>query len=300
MPKKRLDAHLVDAGLAANRTQARGLILAGRVRVADTVSDKPGRLVAGDAAVTVDAGAEYVSRGGHKLAHALDTFQIDVHGLVCADVGASTGGFTDCLLQRGAAHVFAIDVGYGQLAWTLQQDPRVTVVDRTNVRFLTALPGETHVDLVTIDVSFIGLGLVIPAVRRWLAGSVHGGIVALIKPQFEAGRTQVGKGGVIRDPEVHRAVLTQVLSAAASEGLDVLGLTTSPITGPAGNTEFLAWLRPGTGTGDVATLVTACLPTAQDAPNPTETPPSPAPTKKPQPPTPNPQPPSPKKPFPLI
>ncbi len=292
-PKLRLDAYLVAAGLAANRSQAQGLILAGRVRVAGAVADKPGRLVAGDAAVSIEPAAAYASRGGHKLAHALETFQVDVRGLVCADVGASTGGFSDCLLQRGAAHVFAIDVGYGQLAWTLQQDSRVTVLDRSNVRYLAHLPGDVHVDLVTIDVSFIGLGLVLPVVRHWLAEPARGGIIALIKPQFEAGRKQVGKGGVIRDPAVHRAVLTQVLSAAAAEGLAVLGLTTSPITGPAGNTEFLAWLRPGVGTGDIAAMVAACVPAGQAAPETNETPPAPPDTDslataKPQPPTPNP------------
>ncbi len=261
MPKLRLDAYLVTAGLATNRTQARGLILAGRVRVAGAVADKPGWLVPDGTAVVVEPAAEYVSRGGYKLAHALDTFQIDVRGLTCADVGASTGGFTDCLLQRGAAHVFAIDVGYGQLAWTLQQDPRVTVLDRTNVRYLTNLPDGVRVDLVTIDVAFISLGLVVPVVRRWLSAAAPSGIIALIKPQFEAGRAHVGKGGVVRDPRIHRVVLTEVLTQAVSEGLDVLGLTSSPITGPAGNIEFLAWLRPGTGTGDVSALVEGCVPT---------------------------------------
>lgn len=260
--KFRLDAYLVEAGLAANRTQAHGLILAGRVRVDGAVADKPGRPVAAGAAVTVEPAAEYASRGGYKLAHALDTFQIDVHGLTCADVGASTGGFTDCLIQRGAAHVFAIDVGYGQLAWALQQNPRVTVLDRTNVRYLTVLPAGARADLVTIDVSFIGLGLILPVVRHWLTQPACTGIIALIKPQFEAGRRQVGKGGVVRDPLLHRAILIRVLTQAMAEGLDVFGLTTSPITGPAGNIEFLAWLRPGPGAGDILPLVDRCLPTA--------------------------------------
>lgn len=260
MTKQRLDTYLVTSGLAANRTQARGLILAGRVRVDSTVADKPGRLVPDGTAVAVEPAAEYVSRGGYKLAHALDTFQIAVYGLVCADVGASTGGFTDCLLQRGAAHVFAIDVGYGQLAWTLRQDPRVTVLDRTNVRYLATLPGAAHIDLITIDASFIGLNLILPVVRHWLVEPARGGIIALIKPQFEAGRAQVGKGGVVRDPHLHRTILTQVLTQAITEGLDVLGLTTSPITGPAGNVEFLTWLCPGTGTGDIPTLVEQCIP----------------------------------------
>ena len=258
MSKQRLDSLLVEAGLAVNRTQARGLILAGQVLVDGSVSDKAGVLVPTTARVTVQQGPAFVSRGGAKLAAALDQFGVDVHGMTCADVGASTGGFTDCLLQRGAAHVTAIDVGYGQLAWKLRPDARGTVFERPNVRYLTELPGAGLVDLVTIDVSFIGLNLVIPAVLPWLKVP-HGSVIALVKPQFEAGRQQVGKGGVVRDPRVHHAVLEQTLTWAQSQRLDILGLMRSPITGPAGNIEFLVWLRPGNGGGDVSALIADCL-----------------------------------------
>lgn len=253
---------LIERGLAANDAQARGLILAGQVSVDGAVTSKVGVLVSETAQVSVRQAAAYVSRGGVKLAAALDTFGIAVQGLTCADVGASTGGFSDCLLQRGAAHVFAIDVGYGQLAWTLRGDARVTVLERTNVRYLFSLPGGRLVDLVTIDVSFIGLKLVIPAVLPWLQGPA-GSIVALIKPQFEASRRDVGRGGVIRESRVHRAVLSQALTWAQSQQLDALGLMRSPITGPAGNSEFLVWLRPGSGAGETATLVEGCLAAAQ-------------------------------------
>lgn len=259
MSKQRIDTLLMERGLAANWAQARGLILAGQVLVDGAVTDKAGALVKNTAQVTVQQGAAYVSRGGIKLAAALDAFAIPVDGLICADVGASTGGFSDCLLQRGAAHVLAIDVGYGQLAWKLRQDARVTVLERTNVRYLSSLPDDCLVDLVTIDVSFIGLNLVIPAVAPWLRAPT-GSIVALIKPQFEASKQQVGKGGVIKDTRVHRAVLTQTLTWAQRQQLDILGLIRSPITGPAGNSEFLVWLCPGSGAGAVSALVDGCLP----------------------------------------
>ncbi len=203
------------------------------------VTDKPGRLVSADAAVQVQERLRYVSRGGLKLEAALDAFGITPNGRVCADIGASTGGFTDCLLQRGAAKVYAIDVGYGQLAWSLRQDPRVIAIERVNIRHLETLP--EPVDLATVDVSFIGLSLVLPAVKRLLAP--NGQVVALIKPQFEAGRGQVGKGGVVRDGKVHRAVIEKVLTEAAAIGLASAGLIRSPITGPAGNIEFLVWLQ---------------------------------------------------------
>jgi 23S rRNA (cytidine1920-2'-O)/16S rRNA (cytidine1409-2'-O)-methyltransferase len=197
----------------------------------------------------VDAGHEialkspprFVSRGGEKLEHALSMFGLDVRDTVVADFGASTGGFTDCLLQRGAARVYAIDVGYGQLVMRLREDPRVEVMDRTNARALEELP--EPVNLVTIDVSFIGLGLVLPAARAVLED--EGRIVALVKPQFEAGRGQVGKGGVVRDPDVHRRVLEALFATAESQGLGVAGLTASPLRGPAGNVEFFALLVPG-------------------------------------------------------
>jgi 23S rRNA (cytidine1920-2'-O)/16S rRNA (cytidine1409-2'-O)-methyltransferase len=203
----------------------------------------------------------YASRGGLKLAAALDAFTIDTQGCIAADVGASPGGFTDCLLQRGAAKVYAIDVGYGQLAWALRKDPRVVVLDRTNARYLQRLP--EPVDLVTVDVSFISLRLVLPAALGWLRSG--GQIVALVKPQFEAGRGRLGKGGVVRNPAVHRAVLVEITDWAAGQGLGLQGVIRSPITGPAGNVEFLAWWAPGRpALGERTPLIDASL--AQGAP----------------------------------
>ena len=254
--KERLDLLLAERGLAESRQQAQSLILAGQVTVGGSVVDKPGTRVPLAADVTVAGGLPYASRGGHKLAAALDAFDLDVSGWTAADVGASTGGFTDCLLQRGAARVYAIDVGYGQLAWKLQQDPRVVVLDRTNARYLEALA--EPVDLATIDVSFISLRLILPAVSGWLRPG--GQIVALIKPQFEAGRDQVGKGGVVRDPAVHRAVLQDILTWAAARDLALMGLIRSPITGPAGNVEFLAHWASDARTGfPVSAQIDACL-----------------------------------------
>jgi 23S rRNA (cytidine1920-2'-O)/16S rRNA (cytidine1409-2'-O)-methyltransferase len=205
------------------------------------VADKPGQQVLEDAEVQIQRGLPYVSRGGLKLAAALDAFGVNPAHWVCADIGASTGGFTDCLLQRGAARVYAVDVGYGQLAWSLRQDPRVVSLERVNIRYLEGLP--EPVALATVDVSFIGLGLVLPRVATLL---VPGGqVIALIKPQFEVGKGQVGKGGVVRDPALHRAAIEQVLTQAAPIGLAPAGLIRSPIIGPAGNVEFLAWLREG-------------------------------------------------------
>ncbi|RLC56795.1 MAG: TlyA family rRNA (cytidine-2'-O)-methyltransferase, partial [Chloroflexota bacterium] len=211
MAKRRLDVLLVERGLAESRTQAQRLIRAGLVRVAGQVADKPGTQVATNAAITLQARPRFVSRGGEKLEAALVRFGLDVRGWVAADVGASTGGFTDCLLQHGARRVYAIDVGYGQLDWRLRNDPRVVVMERTNARYLESLP--EPVDLVTVDVSFISLGLILPMAVRWLKPG--GQVVALIKPQFEAGRREVGKGGVVRDPQVHRRVLERVLDIAA-------------------------------------------------------------------------------------
>jgi 23S rRNA (cytidine1920-2'-O)/16S rRNA (cytidine1409-2'-O)-methyltransferase len=185
-----------------------------------------------------------------KLASALDAFGLDVDGLTAVDVGASTGGFTDCLLQRGAAHVFAVDVGYGQLAWKLRSDARVTVLERTNIRYLEELPGGARVDLAVIDASFISLALVLPPTLRLLKRPAQ--VVALVKPQFEAGKDQVGKGGVVRDRQVHRRVLEEILQMAEGLGLSIGGLTASPIRGPAGNVEFLVWLGEGLA-GAVAT-----------------------------------------------
>jgi 23S rRNA (cytidine1920-2'-O)/16S rRNA (cytidine1409-2'-O)-methyltransferase len=229
---------LVERGLAASREQARARILAGDVLVDGQVAAKPGVLVADAAALEVRAAPTFVSRGGEKLAHALARFGIQVAGRVALDAGASTGGFTDCLLQRGARRVYAVDVGYGQLDWRLRQDPRVVVMERTNLRQLAALP--EPIDLATLDLSFISLRLVLEAVRQLLQPA--GEVVALVKPQFEAGRGQVGRGGVVRDPAIHRAVLDEVLGWAQAHGFGVRGLTASPLRGPAGNVEFLAHL----------------------------------------------------------
>lgn len=239
--KERLDVLLVNRGLAESCAWAQRLIMAGQVLINDKVHDKPGKSVPIDAAVRVRTPPPYVSRGGLKLAAALDEFGLDVSGLVAIDVGASTGGFTDCLLQQGTARVYAIDVGYGQLAWKLRTDSRVTVLERTNIRHLEQLPGGVLADLGVIDASFIGLGLVLPATLRLL--KPDGQIVALIKPQFEADKEQVGEGGVVRNAQTHRDVVKEVAQLAAQLGLTVAGLAVSPAPGPAGNIEFLIWLR---------------------------------------------------------
>jgi len=242
-----LDVLLVERGLAESREKAKRLIMAGEVLVGDRVVDKPGTRVAEDAEIRLRATLPYVSRGGLKLEAALDRFGVAVAGEVAADIGASTGGFTDCLLQRGAARVYAIDVGYGQLAWRLRNGPRVVVLERTNIRYLEGLP--EPVDLATVDVSFISLELVLPVVVRLL--KPEGEIIALIKPQFEAGREHVGKGGVVRDPEVHRSVLEGITAWALEHGLAVRGLMRSPLKGPAGNVEFLAYLSKGHGKASI-------------------------------------------------
>lgn len=241
MTKERLDVLLHKRGVAHSRERARRLILAGQVSVNGQTRDKPGMRVPTAAKITVKQKPRYASRGGAKLEAALRAFKIDVRGLIAADIGASTGGFTDCLLQHGAIRVYAIDVGYGQLAWRLRRNPRVVVMERVNARYLRELP--ELVDLATVDVSFISLRLVLPAVVRVLTS--NGQIVALIKPQFEAGRKQVGRGGVVKDPAVHRMVLHDVLTWAQSHDLQVKGTIISPLRGPAGNAEFLAHLTPG-------------------------------------------------------
>lgn len=239
MAKERLDVLLTKRGLAGSRAEAQRLIRAGEVRVAGQIADKPGAQVATNAEIAVAAHPRFVSRGGEKLEAALARFELNVMGVAAADVGASTGGFTDCLLQHGARRVYAIDVGYGQLDWRLRNDPRVVVMERTNARYLEGLP--EPVGLVTADVSFISLRLILPAAVGWL--EPDGQAIALIKPQFEAGPRHVEKGGVVRDPEVHRRVLEHVLCAAAELGLGLRGLMPSPLRGPAGNVEFLGWWR---------------------------------------------------------
>ena len=249
--KERLDRVLHQSGLVPSREMGKRLIMAGKVTVDGQMVDKPGTQVPVGAQLFVTAPPPYVSRGGLKLEAALDAFPVPVEGVVAADVGACTGGFTDCLLQRGAARVYAIDVGYGQLAWRLRQDERVVVMERTNARHLDALA--ELVDLVVVDVSFISLKLILPPAHSWLKPS--GSMVALIKPQFEAGRKQVGKGGVVRDPAVHQAVLHDLLTWAEAGGFGPQSLIRSPLKGPAGNVEFLVWLRPGTAGIPPAELV---------------------------------------------
>ncbi|NTW01268.1 MAG: TlyA family RNA methyltransferase [Oscillochloris sp.] len=293
MTKIRLDQLIVSRGLAETRSKAQALLLAGSVRVNGQPAGKAGTMVDATVVLEVTTALPYASRGGHKLAHALDSFNLSPAGLTALDTGASTGGFTDVLLQRGAARVYAVDVGYGILDYRLRADPRVVVLERTNIRYLSALseaggrrpgagaagqvsesarritdrrPSETGAteqealsegdttsdlphasavlaDCAVIDVSFISLKLVLPAVQRLI--SPNAWVVPLIKPQFEAGSDKVGKGGVIRDPAVHRAVLREVLTTSVALGLMPRGLVRSPILGPAGNVEFLAWLQPG-------------------------------------------------------
>ena len=238
--RQRLDEALVKRGLVENRSRARALIMAADVLVNGLPVTRAGASVRSGDELSLKAPPRFVSRGGEKLDHALTVFGIEVDDLIAADFGASTGGFTDCLLQRGAARVYAIDVGYGQLASRLRADPRVVVIERTNVRHLESLP--ERVDLVTIDVSFIGLGLVLPAAQNLL--NDRGRIVALVKPQFEAGRSEVGRGGVVRDPGTHRSVLEHLFATAVEQRLGITRLTASPLRGPAGNIEFLAALAP--------------------------------------------------------
>jgi 23S rRNA (cytidine1920-2'-O)/16S rRNA (cytidine1409-2'-O)-methyltransferase len=292
MPKSRLDLLLVEHGLADSRAQAQRLVMAGQVRVGGQVALKPSLSVDISAQLSLEQPPPFVSRGGEKLAAALQAFYVSLQGRACADVGASTGGFTDCLLQHGARRVYAIDVGQGILHWKLRQDARVVVLEKTNARYLDRLP--EPVSLVTIDVSFISLKIMLPVVKNWFAPLSHptffppssgddshsltsitprpssssrkretspeergeqdgleekvegNHLIVLIKPQFEAGRKQVSRGdGVIRDPEIHRQVLLDVLGYAIQEGYSVRGLLRSPLLGPKGNAEFLAWLIYG-------------------------------------------------------
>ena len=245
--RARLDTLLVDRGLAASRERARALILAGQVRVNGEIVSKAGHAVAADADVALDAPDHpYVGRGGVKLAHALDVFRLDPAGRIALDVGASTGGFTDVLLRRGAARVVALDVGHGQLDWTLRNDPRVFVLERINARTLQAdaLPADARAfGIITMDLSFISVRSVLPAIApRLLPG---GDLVVLVKPQFEAGREEVGKGGLVRDAAVHQRVIEEVTAAANALGLSRAGLAESPITGAEGNREFFLHLRHG-------------------------------------------------------
>ena len=239
--KMRLDVILAERGLVDSRALAQRMVMAGQVRVNGQVALKPATKVEEGAEITLDEGPRYVSRGGEKLEAALAEFPINVQGLICADVGASTGGFTDCLLQHGAKKVYSIDVGKGILHWNMRQDERVEVMEETNARYVEKLP--EPVDLVTIDVSFISLKVLLPVVKAWF-GEEGGQVIALIKPQFEAGRKVTAKGkGVIRDPEVHKQVLEDVLGFAQDEGFGISGLIRSPLVGPKGNVEFLGWME---------------------------------------------------------
>ena len=236
--RARLDTELVARGLTASREQAKRLILAGAVRVNGQLAGKASDTVVADADVQITTAEKFVSRGGHKLEAALAAFQIDPTGKVCVDIGASTGGFTDCLLQHGARHIHAVDVGKGQLAWKLRQDSRVTVHDEVNARNLLPAQIGEPADIVTIDASFISLTKILPAAVNLLRPG--GQLIALIKPQFEAGRQDVGKGGVVRDAGVHERVQTEVIDFATGPlGLRLLGRCESPLLGPAGNKEFL-------------------------------------------------------------
>jgi len=236
--KKRLDQLLVEKRLSPSRTCGRALIMTGKVRVNNQVIEKPGTLVSpSDDIFVKEADMPYVSRGGLKLEEALRAFKINVAGCVCLDVGASTGGFSDCLLQHGAARVYAVDVGYGQLAWKLRQDPRVVVIERTNVRHLSPEAIPQPIDIITVDVSFISLKIVIPAVSKFMHPDSL--LIALIKPQFEVGRGQVGKGGVVRDPDLHLQVNKAISEFASEIGLAPDPVIVSPLLGPKGNKEFI-------------------------------------------------------------
>ncbi len=239
--KKRLDVLLVEQGYADSRTKAQAIIMAGQVYVAGQKADKPG--ISYEETVELEVRGEscpYVSRGGLKLQKALRDFGVKPDGYVCSDSGASTGGFTDCLLQQGAAKVFAIDVGYGQLDWKIRSDPRVVVMERTNIRYVTPEDLGEPLDLSVIDVSFISLKIVLPAIKALL--KPNGQVVCLIKPQFEAGKEKVGKKGVVREPQTHKEVLDGFVALAHELHFNILGLTFSPVKGPEGNIEFLGHL----------------------------------------------------------
>ena len=255
--KERLDVLLMQRGLTESRSRSQALVLAGEVLVNGQPAQKPGMKVPLSAELELIAPAPYVSRGGYKLAAALDHFAIDVSNSICADVGACTGGFTDVLLKRNAKRVYAIDVGYGQLDWGLRNNQQVVVMERTNARYLKTLPEK--VELLCVDVSFISLRLILPVARNWLESD--GDIVPLIKPQFEAGPEKVGKGGVIRNPEIHRQVLEDFANWSVQNHLYPKGLIPSPIMGASGNREFLMLLKQSPGIAfDINRAIDACFP----------------------------------------
>ena len=278
MYKTRLDLLLVERGLAETRSKAQAIIMAGQVRVNGQMVDRAGATFAPEVQVDVDSGPRFVSRGGEKLLAALEAFPINPSGLICADVGASTGGFSDCLLQHGAVKIYAIDVGKGILHWKLRSDPRIVVMEGTNARYVQSLP--EPVQLVVCDASFISLKTLLPVFSHWLAplqlpaaergakqppnssnlGGESTNVITLIKPQFEAGRVDVARGrGVVRDPEIHRKVLVDILAFVQDQGFSVRGLIRSPLKGPEGNIEFLAWLDRQKISADVSTLIEKAL-----------------------------------------
>lgn len=240
--KIRLDSALVERGLATSRERAKAVIMSGVVYVNNQRADKPGMNVSETDEIEVRGdGLKYVSRGGLKLEKALLVFPIDLKDKICVDIGASTGGFTDCMLQNGAAKVYAVDVGYGQLAWSLRTDPRVINLERTNIRYVTSEQIPEPIGFISVDVSFISLGLVMPVAKTLLQDG--GQMVCLVKPQFEAGRELVGKKGVVRDPDVHTMVIEKTVATALQLGFSVLGLDFSPVKGPEGNIEYLLYLQ---------------------------------------------------------
>lgn len=255
--KTRLDVLLTEQGLQESRQKAQATIMSGLVFVNGQRVDKPGAAVPNDAKIEIRGNTlKYVSRGGLKLEKAMAEFPIELNGCICGDIGASTGGFTDCMLQNGVKKVYAVDVGYGQLAWSLRNDGRVVCMERTNVRYLTPEIIPESLDFGTVDVSFISLKLILPALQKLM--KPEGELVCLVKPQFEAGREKVGKKGVVRDPKVHLEVLEQFLHHASESGFSVKGLSFSPIRGPEGNIEYLGYLKMGEGPAwsqDLQTLV---------------------------------------------
>jgi 23S rRNA (cytidine1920-2'-O)/16S rRNA (cytidine1409-2'-O)-methyltransferase len=239
--KKRIDVLLVERGLETSRERAKALVMSGNVFSCGQRIEKAGEEIDTEAEIEVKTGLKYVSRGGLKLEKAMATFGLELAGKVCMDIGASTGGFTDCMLQNGAAKVYSVDVGYGQLAWKLRTDSRVINFERTNIRHLTADKISDEIAFFSIDVSFISLTLVLPAIKSFLAQDAHG--VCLIKPQFEAGKGKVGKKGVVREPEIHRDVIKKIYDFASNHDLFVAGLDFSPVKGPEGNIEYLIYLK---------------------------------------------------------
>ena len=240
--KKRLDCIVVEKGLAESREKAKALIMEGKIYVNNQKSDKAGTFYKDDVKVELRGKAmPYVSRGGYKLAKAIKIFPIDLRDKICMDIGASTGGFTDCMLQNGAKKVYSIDVGYGQLAWKLRTDPKVINLERTNIRYITDEQIKDPIDFFSVDVSFISLCLVLPAAYKFMKDNAQA--VCLIKPQFEAGKENVGKKGVVRDPKVHEDVINKIINFSYENGFNILGLDFSPIKGPEGNIEYLLYIE---------------------------------------------------------